>query len=183
MSSSSTGARHQPIMVYRGDTRAPGEIFKDGFKSRGGDEELLKHVKGAENLLKSGYISTSQSLRLPAAFLTRTDESYVDPKNREVKYDRRVGWVYHINTTGLNMSYVPDLLPTQKEKNQYGYQQEWATKGTIPGKNIKLAQHVDGYIKRYSDLCNMKQGVDPIFPPEKPTPYKEQKLNPNYGFK
>lgn len=133
MSSSSTGDRNKkPNMVYRGDTRAPAEIFKDGFKSRGGDEELLKHVLGGENLLKSGYISTSQSLRTPAAFLTRTQESYVDPKNPLIKYDRRVGWVYYIDTTGLDMYYVPDLLPAQKEKDKYGYQQEWAIKGTIP---------------------------------------------------
>lgn len=185
MSSSSANARHVPAMVYRGDTRGPSEVFKNGFKPHGGDEDLLKHVHGGENLLKSGYISTSQSLRTPAAFLTaKREDSYVDPAQPLIKYDKREGWVYYIDTSNLHMSYVPDLLVlTQKDKDKYGYQQEWAIKGPIPPQNIKQAQRVDGYIKRYSDFTNMKQGVDPIFPPNKADPYKETTVNSNYKKK
>ncbi|KAI5071249.1 hypothetical protein GOP47_0013500 [Adiantum capillus-veneris] len=182
-------AHHKPEFVYRGDTRPPEEIFKDGFKARGGadaEDDLLAHVEGGLNLLKTGYISTSQSLRTPAAFLkpvfksNHQEDAYVDPKDPTIKYNRRIGWIYYINTTGLDMVYVPDKLH-QKHKDKYGYQQEWAVKGSIPGHNIQQAHHVDGYIKRYSDLSNMKQGVDPIFPPDKPNPFKEITKNKGYA--
>lgn len=187
---SSSLDRHKPNFVYRGDTRPPEEIFKEGFKARGGvdaEDDLLAHVEGGLNLLKTGYISTSQSLRTPAAFLKAVyksngqEDAYVDSKDPTIKYNRRIGWIYYINTTNLDMVFVPDKL-SPKQKDKYGYQQEWAVKGSIPGHNIQQAHHVDGYIKRYSDLANMKQGVDPIFPTDKPNPFKEVTKNQGYTY-
>ncbi|MCO5607322.1 hypothetical protein L7F22_061517 [Adiantum nelumboides] len=189
MATSAGPASHYKLQfVYRGDTRPPDKIFKEGFQARGGadaENDLLAHVEGGSNLLKTGYISTSQSLRTPAAFLkpvfrsNHEEDAYVDPKNPTIKYNRRIGWIYYINTTGLDMVYVPDKVP-QKLKDKYGYEQEWAVKGSIPGHNIQQAHHVDGYIKRYSDLANMKQGVDPVFPLDKPAPFKEVTKNKGY---
>ncbi|KAJ7533480.1 hypothetical protein O6H91_13G051200 [Diphasiastrum complanatum] len=186
-SSSGDAKKTPPQMVYRADSRPPSEIFKNGFKPRGGasgDDDLLAHVVGGENLLKTGLISTSQSLRIPPLFLKpipKQDGSLdMYGPDAHTVYTRRGGWVYYINTTNLDMVYVPDKLP---QKTKYLYQQEWAVKSPIPGSNIRLAHHVEGYMRRYQDFKDPIRGPDALFPVDKPDPFKEKIENPNYAFK
>ncbi|KAI5066492.1 hypothetical protein GOP47_0019116 [Adiantum capillus-veneris] len=49
--------RKPPLLLFRGDSRAPAVIFKDGFEAKGGLDgvvDLAAHVQGGENLKKSG---------------------------------------------------------------------------------------------------------------------------------
>ena len=46
--------------VFRGDSRSPDNIFKNGFKSQGKDMDLLEHAAGYLDE-SSGYVSTSTS--------------------------------------------------------------------------------------------------------------------------
>ncbi|MBP2320358.1 hypothetical protein JOF56_000743 [Kibdelosporangium banguiense] len=46
--------------LYRGDSRPPSEIFRNGFSGRGSDTSLVRHVRGGSGAMQSAYISTSE---------------------------------------------------------------------------------------------------------------------------
>ncbi|XP_024538613.1 uncharacterized protein LOC9656870 [Selaginella moellendorffii] len=173
-------ARQPPKFIYRGDTRvAVDDVFKNGIKAAGKNTDVLAHVRGGPNLSDTAYIATTQTRRVAGVFMKQVipEDSFVDKTHPEIKYYRRTGWLYTINTAGLEMVYVPDFLEEkklQKEINTYSWQQEWAVKGAIPAKNIKEAQLVDGYFWRFSDYdANLKRAnVDAIYPADKESPYK-----------
>ncbi|GHH81183.1 hypothetical protein [Streptomyces capitiformicae] len=52
--------RQFPANLYRGDSRSPDVIFRDGFTARGSNNDLVNHVTG-DRSLTSNYISTSGS--------------------------------------------------------------------------------------------------------------------------
>ncbi|KIO74921.1 hypothetical protein TH53_23620 [Pedobacter lusitanus] len=52
--------------VFRGDSRAPNEVFSNGFSSKGNNMNLLDHA--ANNPSNSGFISTSSSPSVSRGF-------------------------------------------------------------------------------------------------------------------
>jgi hypothetical protein len=59
-------------LTFRGDSRGPDEIFKNGFQPWGDDMNLLDHATGA-TARTSGYVSTSYSREIAGEF----DSSYI----------------------------------------------------------------------------------------------------------
>jgi hypothetical protein len=57
-----------PRDLYRGDSRSPDEIFRDGFTARGGNNDLVTHVHGGEGSMDSNYISTTGTLAVAETF-------------------------------------------------------------------------------------------------------------------
>ncbi|TDC99267.1 hypothetical protein E1181_29785, partial [Saccharopolyspora terrae] len=51
----------RPRWMYRGDTRPPEEVFRDGMTSWGRDYNLVSHVHGGDAARNSGYVSVTPS--------------------------------------------------------------------------------------------------------------------------
>lgn len=182
----SGSSRTPPLLLFRGDSRKPDLIFKDGFVAKGGLDgvvDLLSHVKGGEKLKATGLISTSQSLRIPPIFMDfLPKDGRLDTKTGPDGqiYTNRFGWIYQIKpSSDLKMEYIPDFLGKNHPdlKPLYNYQQEWAVYYSIPPKNIKSAQRFQGYV-RNQDLLDGRGPFTVSIPGEQP--FHEVVENPRY---
>lgn len=124
-------------LLYRGDTRAPSEIFENGFVVRGGNmEDIASHLRWSD---KSIFISTSIDEKIALRFAIKGHLYILDGK---------------VANRGINLA----------EENLYNvffdglgaYQMEVAVKGYIPNHLIKGAYQV------YED--NGKQVLGPFIP-------------------
>jgi hypothetical protein len=60
-------------MLYRSDTRTPGQVFASGFKSRRANMDLIQHVAGVSEH-DSGFVATTKYRGIAAS---RTGNVYV----------------------------------------------------------------------------------------------------------
>jgi hypothetical protein len=126
MPAASTSVRSGAIeaetpFIFRGDGRAPAEIFETGFKSKGNNMNLFEHAD--TNPANSGFVSTSTEAK-SAIDAAKTNQ----------------GYVYKIeNNPGLNGVDVNKTLGT---KSPYPHESEIAIPYKIPNTNIKGAQAV-----------------------------------------
>lgn len=111
--------------VYRGDGRGPGEIFENGFTSKGNNMNLHEHAES--NPSNSGYISTSTDYN--------TALEAAETNN---------GWVYKIeNKPSLQGK---DVNKSLGNNSPHPYENEIAIPNKIPPSAIKEAiKHDSGY--------------------------------------
>lgn len=139
--------------MYRGDSREPYDILRNGFYSRGRNDDLVQHIQG-DKAYNSNYISTSGSLSLSETFAKSQGMRNLDTAIRKPGCSTgRMKWyaaiplvgpyllsecvddkvsaytfVYVIDTHfAKNADYVPDQIRGNKALyNQYKSQDEWA---------------------------------------------------------
>lgn len=63
--SATRGVDDLPV-TFRGDTRAPGQVFDEGFQPKGQNYDLFEHA--AFNPPDSGFVSTSRSAQVASGF-------------------------------------------------------------------------------------------------------------------
>ncbi|MFM9441708.1 hypothetical protein [Streptomyces acidiscabies] len=145
--------RQLPTQVYRGDSRAPYEIFTNGFTAVGGDYDIRRHVQGG-NSARSGYVSTSASLSESEVFARSQGGRNLDSAAAQpaCRLGRPIaqwspipgmglwrtnncanGWVeadtyvYVIDShMARNAIYIPDQVRGDAALSRYASQQEWA---------------------------------------------------------
>ena len=99
-------------VVYRGDTRAPDEIFEDGFqpKNPGSDTSLEDYV---DYNMPSDYVSTTTN--------RPSGNSAIDgsPEQFRTDYGRTDGYVYEVDrpSSGIDVNQTIDR-PTFPEENE-----------------------------------------------------------------
>lgn len=128
-----------PEGVYRRDTRSPEHIFSEGFRPRGSDHNLLRHVSGeslrqnAERL--SGWVSTSASWDWVTTPRYPIDEFWVyrvRPGHTSFSViESFQSFINYRPNTDEDINFVSGLL------NVYREQQEWAFLGDIPSEDIE----------------------------------------------
>ncbi|MFC8674100.1 hypothetical protein ACFUEN_15665 [Streptomyces griseorubiginosus] len=151
--------RRLPEYVYRGDSRAPYEIFTNGFRSVGTDYDIQRHVQGGNNA-RSGYISTSAALSESESFARsqggrNLDSMAAQPSCRLGRpiavwstipglggwrtSDCDGGWVeadtfVYLIDAGMahNALYIPDQVRGNTTLARYASQEEWAYVRRIP---------------------------------------------------
>ncbi|MER6563531.1 hypothetical protein ABT300_38575 [Streptomyces sp. NPDC001027] len=153
--------RSFPRDLYRGDSRPPEEIFRDGFTARGHNNDLVAHVHGGERHMDSNYISTTGTRTVAESFarsqglvaLTRVVGQPGCSTGRYAFYSMIPGLgpylmerclhgeivthshVYVIDPTwARNALYVADQLRAERPDaaNTYRSQDEWAYVRHIP---------------------------------------------------
>ena len=148
-----------PTYVYRGDSREPYDIFRNGFTSRGANDNLVSHIQG-DRAGNSNYISTSGSLSLSETFarsqgMRNLDSAIRTPacstgrmafysvipflgpyllKGCDGDVVTADTFVYVIDPKwAKNAEYVPDQIRGNRALfNQYASQDEWAYVHKIP---------------------------------------------------
>ncbi|MGW1719608.1 hypothetical protein [Streptomyces sp. NPDC002156] len=156
--------RTMPHIVYRGDSRNPYTIFSDGFRSRGGNNNIVSHVQG-DRPGNSNYISTSGTLDITTPFARSQGLRNLESAARtrcgqaQAVANAARGWVANIfparcrsTATVTADSYVFEIdteaarnalhVPTQIRGNanlynQYAVQNEWAYVHRIPREAIQ----------------------------------------------
>ncbi|MFC8669533.1 hypothetical protein [Streptomyces sp. NPDC057199] len=156
--------RSLPVHAYRGDSRAPYTIFSEGFRARGGNNNIVSHVQG-DRSGDANYISTSGTLSISTPFARsqglRNLESAARTRCAQIEAlnNQRRGWianvfptrctssatvsadtyVYEIDTlVARNALYVPDQIRGNANlHNQYAVQNEWAYVHRIPREAIR----------------------------------------------
>ncbi len=108
-----------PGRTFRGDKRSPKEIFPNGFKARGGTDDLNEYVSSNK---PSNYISTSKEAKVAASF---------------AKKDGSGGWIYEV--------VPPNGIDVNKTLGPHGYQgeNEVAVHHEIPSSNVVRAWPID----------------------------------------
>ncbi|MGW2569078.1 hypothetical protein [Streptomyces sp. NPDC001537] len=151
--------RRLPEYVYRGDSRAPYQIFTNGFTSVGTDYDIQRHVQGGNNA-RSAYISTSAALSESERFARsqggrNLDSMAAQPSCRLGRpaslwssipglglwrtSECAGGWVeadtyvYVIDAgAARNALYIPDQVRGSEALARYASQEEWAYMRRIP---------------------------------------------------
>ena len=134
-----------PKHVYRSDFRSPDDIFTNGFKKLGDNDDLNDHVTGASCYTgnqNTAFVATSESEQFATNWgrdrtVVNPDESYV--------------YVYRIRATGNFYDVYQSLLQAyritgdslyQALASHYEYQQEWVAFNSITANQI---ERVDVY--------------------------------------
>ena len=133
----------RPQYVYRGDTRAPHEIFPNGFSARGTDYDLERHLHGGPGATRSGYVSTSAaphvahqfSRQNPLDVVRRNDRSYLSSETT----------VYRIRPTDRMIDVNRAGGISRDLRDHVANQREWAAIDHIPPENIHSATRVQTY--------------------------------------
>ncbi|MEV0219994.1 hypothetical protein [Streptomyces sp. NPDC050704] len=60
-----------PHDLYRGDSRPPDDVFRNGFTARGHNNDLVAHVHGGDRHVDSNYISTTGTRSVAENFARR----------------------------------------------------------------------------------------------------------------
>lgn len=140
-SCTTTGA---PTCVYRVDTRAPEEIFEEGFAvpGSGTNNNLLDHVRGRSTLQAKGttnFISTSTSLEYVRNYAGRLtpggNDGWIYVIQPDLNfYDVRASLERATNSSSKAVrSAAKDALKFYKE------QSEWAARGSIRPQLVQAA--------------------------------------------
>jgi len=137
-----TARANLPKFVYRGDSRSPEVIFKDGFKSNGANTDLLSYVHEPNNHV---FISTSKSETVAIRF----PKVYNGPG-----YD--VNYLYKIRRT----SSAIDVNKTLGNKSLHPDEQEFVFKNKILPENIMSAQFT---YRKYHDISKGKTIHNPYW--------------------
>jgi hypothetical protein len=154
--------RSFPATLYRGDSRRPDEIFRDGFNSRGANDNLPSHVHGdpQEN---SNYISTTGTQTVAETFARSQGLRNLDSEMNHstcLAGGSENGWLNFPGIGGLNLGscdhgliaadsyvyvidpgyarnalYVPDQV-AGTDLARYASQDEWAYVHHIPREAI-----------------------------------------------
>ena len=131
--------------VYRSDFRSPDEIFRNGFRPLGNNDDLKDHVTGA---------SCNTGNRNTAFVATSTSEQFAINWGRDrtvVNPDERYIYVYRIRATGNFYDVYQSLLQAYRNTgdtmyqalaNHYQYQQEWVA---FNGVTANQVEQVDVY--------------------------------------
>lgn len=155
-----------PRFLYRLDERSPNEIFRDGFKSWGGDEDIVRHLEGESTRNKaSAYIATSESKQ----YLTgRFAYIYGRAQTKAKEQAPNDIYVYTIanrsNFTCVNSIRNSLDLPTRIN----GYldnQKEWIALHQIPPQDILhvlVLQFNEGSYKMGSVIPNKKYNIQAV---------------------
>jgi hypothetical protein len=137
-----THSEARPTVVYRVDTRAPAEIFAEGF-SAGTGMNLVDHVLAAN---PPGDTS---------AFVATTDDPIVASRiAMSYRRHRYPVWIHEIRADGglygvcPSLRWIIDNVPDQSDRAAealatWGYQSEWVAISHIPSENIRRAYRVD----------------------------------------
>ncbi|NEC86562.1 hypothetical protein [Streptomyces sp. SID12501] len=155
--------RRLPSRLYRGDSRLPNDIFRQGFTSWGSNDDIVSHVQGDRNY-NSNYIPTTGTLSLSESFarnggLLRLNSLAAQPRcstGRLAFYAlipvlgqlltescisgqvTSEAFVYVIDPVwARNALYVPDQIRGNAAlHSRYAYQDEWAYVHRIPREAI-----------------------------------------------
>ncbi|MBH1936020.1 hypothetical protein I5Q34_17385 [Streptomyces sp. AV19] len=140
-----------PTCVYRVDSRPPSQVFADGFKvpGAGTNNNLLDHINGRSTMQANGPLKGTTNF-----VSTSTGTEYVTNYAGRLKLDLKAtggeGWIYvvqpdhtfHNVRTSLERaakSKSPEIANAAKQTlKYYGYQAEWAARGSI---RPELVQH------------------------------------------
>ncbi|PHH73546.1 hypothetical protein CDD82_5388 [Ophiocordyceps australis] len=107
-------------IFFRGDSRAPEEVFRDGFRPQGTNMDLQQHLSFAGG---SGYVSLSRSLA--------ASRRYAFGRSAD---GNRQGYVYVVVPEQLPEGYyIPRLFPNDRAVQ---INREFAAAGAIPGGSI-----------------------------------------------
>lgn len=133
-----------PGIVYRVDARAPDDIFKNGFRGWGSNDDVLAHVSGKSTQVgsrDSAFIATTEDMGEAIRFLT-----FFLSHNTNKQY-----WLYRIypgeNFYSTNISLQHVALNPQSYSNNavraatvlyktFSVQKEWLAKLTIPSATV-----------------------------------------------
>jgi RHS repeat-associated protein len=119
--------------VFRGDARKPGEIFKEGFESKGGNTSIPEYVEVNE---PSVFIGTSKSA---------TTAAEKAPS----------GYVYAIENNGNGLDVNNYYKAIEGRENPYSFEQEIVFELKIPSSQIRGAYPiVDGKINLKGFIAN-----------------------------
>lgn len=108
-----------PETVFRGDSRAPATIFREGFQPRGTSTDLENYVLSNE---ASTFVGTSKSESVAVG-------DFAQPGG---------GYVYTVDTAGMKGVDVNQAFPT----NPFAHEQEIAFPGGIPTERIVGARAI-----------------------------------------
>ncbi|MCX4025926.1 hypothetical protein H0A36_19015 [Endozoicomonas sp. SM1973] len=112
--------------VYRGDSRAPREVFGEGFTPQGTNTDLRNHLNFAGN---SAYVATTSSKNQAATYaFGRSSEG------------NTIGYLYKIGNSPQGI----DVASLYKKDPAAQRNQEVAIQDSIPGEDIKGAYEVIG---------------------------------------
>jgi hypothetical protein len=116
--------------LFRGDRRAPAEIFRDGFRAKGGTDDLADYVA---KHVDSNYVSTSTS---------------IDVANRPYYTGGPGGWVYDIDVSLIKSKAID--VNKSLGKHDMDFEAEIAINGGVPKEAIRSARQVmeDGSLGR-----------------------------------
>ncbi|MFI1963736.1 hypothetical protein ACH429_06295 [Streptomyces pathocidini] len=118
--------------AYRGDSRDPDKVFKEGFKSQGSDGNLDNHLSFRGN---SGYVSTS--LDKGAA------QRYSFGRSSDPAHESGKGYLYKVDLSRVDQK-MYDVYGRHGGKDPAAkFNRELAVRGEIPSSAIKGAYEVD----------------------------------------
>ncbi|MFE7837330.1 hypothetical protein ACFU53_15235 [Streptomyces sp. NPDC057474] len=190
--------RPMPRTLYRGDSRQPYVMFRDGFWARGSNNDIRSHVHGDRHG-NSNYVSTSGTEGVTIPFARSQGMNNLAAAARRqcdtvrALNDQRRGWVSRIFPTrcngqavtaetfvylidprvGRNAVYVPDQIRGDANLyNHYRSQDEWAYIHRIPREAI-MGVRVFRMTARAFDGVLVMNTIDMRFNRFMP--------NPNYG--
>ena len=103
-----TLAAEDARVLFRVDTRAPKDIFANGFAPKGGNLNLLEPV--TSNPADSGFVSTTKSLAAA----------------RDIQADTGAQYIYQLRGSGI------DVNETLGSLSPYPHEQEIAIPGGVP---------------------------------------------------
>jgi hypothetical protein len=116
--------------LFRGDTRAPAEIFRDGFSPKGGTDDLADYVA---KHVDSNFVGTSTS---------------IDIAKRDYYTGGPGGWVYDIDSSLVKGRGID--VNKSLGKHDMDFESEIAFPGGLPKEAIRSARQVmpDGSLGR-----------------------------------
>lgn len=115
-------------IFFRGDSRPPSEIFRDGFVPKGKNTNLVRHLSFEG---PSGLVSLSKSIFSAGRY------AFGRPADGNQK-----GYIYVIAHSGVPRGFwVPGIYPPEKNPAVHR-NQEFAVAGTVPGSSISHAYEV-----------------------------------------
>jgi Pertussis toxin, subunit 1 len=78
--------------VYRGDSRPPEVVFAEGFRPRGGNQDLQAYLSG--RLTETAYVGTSRDIGRATVYAAQAAQATYDNPATAVEHPR--GYVYEI---------------------------------------------------------------------------------------
>lgn len=115
-------------VFYRGDSRPPSQIFKEGFKPQGLDDNLRNHLAFAGD---SAFVSLSRS--------PESAERYAFGRAAD---KAQTGYIYVLAPKDVPDGYwIPGIYPPDKNP-AVGINQEFAATNAVPGSSISHAYEV-----------------------------------------
>lgn len=121
--------------VYRGDSRTPSEVFKNGFAPRGNNLNMQRHLSGGAS--DDGFVSTTRN---PSVAIYYAAQRARDTNQAE-------GFLYEIEipngVLGTNWRDIPAEYPNDRAVQA---NQEIAYGGTIPGAWVRRSTSVEAAV-------------------------------------